>query len=120
MRKGILGYKGKIHIHFGNPIHKDISALPDDLHKTELIQRVGGLIDRQIIENYKTQKSNFIAYDILHDRKDENINYSNIDKEEFINDMEKKITPMAGEKEELKSIFLEMYARPYKNKLEFS
>ena len=118
MRKGILGYKGKIHFHFGKPIGNEISSLPDSLHKSELIQQVGGFLDRQIIGNYKTQKSNFIAYDILHDKIEEGINYSKMDIEEFNDDMNQKIATMAGEKEELKSMFLEMYARPYQNKLD--
>ena len=33
MRKGILGYKGKIHIHFGKSIKSDLDQLQDDLHK---------------------------------------------------------------------------------------
>lgn len=118
MRKGILGFKGKIHIHFGKLIKDEIAALSGDLHKNELIQEVSKLIDRQIIGNYKVHKSNRIAYDILHDHSDENINYSTQDKEEFIHDMNKKVAPMAGDQEELKSIFLEMYANPYQNQLE--
>ena len=101
-------------------IRDEISSLPDDLHKTEIIQRVGGFLDRQIIGNYRTQKSNFIAYDILNKSKEENLNYNKLDKEEFIADMEQKIDSLAGEKEELRSIFLEMYAYPYKNKLALS
>ncbi len=118
MRKGIMGFKGKIHIHFGKPIKEDIAALSGDLHKNELIQEVSKLIDRQIIGNYEVHKSNRIAYDILHDQGDENLNYSTQDKEDFIHDMNHKVAPMAGDQEELKSIFLEMYANPYQNQLE--
>lgn len=120
MRKGILGHKGKIHIHFGKSIRDEITSLPDDLHKTEIIQRVGGFLDRQIIGNYRTQKSNYIAYDILNELKEVNPNYNKLDKEEFIADMEEKIDSLAGEKEELRLIFLNMYAFPYKNKLALS
>ena len=118
MRKGILGYKGKIHIHFGQPIRKQINLLPNDLHRNELIQEVSRLIDRQIILNYKVHKSNIIAFDILNGREDKNDAYGSNDKEALVKDINEKVNGMEGEKEELKTIFLEMYAQPYKNRLE--
>lgn len=118
MRKGILGFKGKIHIHFGKLIKNEIAALSSDLHKNELIHEVSKLIDRQIIGNYKVHKSNRIAYDILHDQIEGNVNYSEQDKTKFIQEMNQKVEPMAGDQEELKSIFLRMYANPYQNQLE--
>ena len=121
MRKGILGFKGKIHFHFGDSIRDEIAALPDDLHKNELIQQIGLLLDRQIIGNYKIQKSNHIAYDLLHKISNEdNSGYTSQDKQEFIEDIDSKIATMAGEERELRSIFLEMYARPYQNILDLS
>jgi hypothetical protein len=121
MRKGILGDKGSIHIHFGKPIGDDIARLPDDLHKTELIKQIGDLIDRHIIGNYKIHKSNRIAYDLIHNiTSDDNSGYSNEDRKDFSEDMERKIAELAGEEPELKTIFLEMYARPYQNQLELA
>jgi len=120
MRKGILGFKGKIHIHFGIPIRDEIAALPDDLHKNELIQQIGILLDRQIIENYGIQKSNRIAYDLLHNLDENRDLYSDDDMKKFIDDIDQKIATMAGEPGELKSIFLEMYANPYKSKVELA
>ena len=118
MRKGILGYKGKIHIHFGNPIREEIATLSGDLHKNELIQEISRLIDKQIIGNFKVHKSNIIAFDILNGREDNNDAYSSKDKDALIKDINEKVKGMEGEKEELKTIFLDMYARPYQNQLD--
>ncbi len=118
MKKGIMGDKGKIHMHFGKPIRPDVVALPDNLHKNEFIQQLSTIIDRQIIGNYKIQVSNRIAYDILTNNPVAFNTYSDLDKEKFIADMEQKLETLAGEKEELRSIFLNMYARPYQNKLD--
>lgn len=118
MRKGILGFKGKIHIHFGEPVKDEITSLPDDLHKNELIQQIGLLLDRQIIGNYEIQKSNLIAYDLLNEKKENSDAYSAEDKKEFIKDIEQKIATMAGDAGELRSIFLNMYAKPYESKME--
>ena len=92
--------------------------MSDDLHKNELIQQIGLLIDQQIIGNYQIQKSNLIAYDLLSKNTVKSGDYSLGDKEEFAADIEQKIAKMAGDPAELRSIFLNMYARPYQSKLD--
>ncbi len=119
MRKGIMGQKGKIHMHFGKLITDEIAGLDEKLHKNELIQQIGQIIDRQIISNYKVQTSNLIAYDILNNHQIQNsIGYAVDERDAFLADINQKIDGMAGDPVELKSIFLEMYARPYQNKIE--
>ncbi len=54
--KGITGYKGKIHLHFGEVIAGSYS------NPTEVAQE----IDRQIISNYKSYQSNQDAYDMMY------------------------------------------------------
>jgi len=118
MRKGIMGQKGKIHIHFGKPISNEVAGLDDNLHKNELIQQISLMIDKQIIGNYKVQSSNIISYDELHGRPIQDaIGYATDERDAFMKDIEVKIADMAGDPIELKSIFLEMYARPFQNKL---
>lgn len=118
MKKGIFGYKGNIHYHFGNPIKDEINALPDDLRKNEFMKRLGSIIDKYVIGNYKMQKNNFIAYDILFGGRDGKLEYSQNEREKFVLDMENKFAEISGNKDELKSIFLQMYARPLQNKIE--
>jgi hypothetical protein len=76
------------------------------------------MIDRQIIGNYKLQKSNQIAFDLLNNSSrglgDE---YTEDDKKRFLSELELKISKMDGDPLELRSIFLGIYARPFKNKL---
>ncbi len=121
MRKGILGQKGKIHLHFGKTINEEIAALPEHLHKNEFFQQLGQIIDRQIIGNYKVQMSNLIAYDILNNSPIQNsVGYAADERDAFLMDIDQKIDGMAGDAVELKSIFLEMYARPYQNKIEMN
>lgn len=118
MRKGIMGDKGNIHIHFGVPLTEQISKLPDDLHKNDLIQQLGWMIDRQVIGNYKLHKSNFIAYDIMRNTTcGLNKAYSEDEKAQFVAELESKIASMDGDANELQAIFIQMYARPHLNKL---
>lgn len=117
MRKGILGFKGEIHIHIGNSIASEIDALPENLHKNDLINKIGTLIDQQIIGNYCMHKSNWIAYDLLTGNISKN-KYTPEEKNTFVQDIDSKIAAMYGDAQELKSIFLEMYARPLINKIQ--
>ncbi len=120
MRKGIFGYKGNIHYHFGKPIGEEIIALPDGLRKNDFIKRLSMIIDRQVIGNYKMQKCNYIAFDMIHGDRAGDLGYNASEKEKFVLDMESKIATISGNKDELKSIFLQMYARPLQNQLEIS
>lgn len=120
MRKGIFGYKGNIHYHFGKPIGEEIIALPDGLRKNDFIKRLSMIIDRQVIGNYKIQKCNYIAFDMIHGDRAGDLGYNASEKEKFVLDMESKIATISGNKDELKSIFLQMYARPLQNQLEIS
>lgn len=121
MRKGILGDKGQIHIHFGKPVKDQIGSLPNDLHKNDLIQQIGLILDEHIISNYKLHKSNLISYEVMQgiDQRQGEA-YSLSDKEKFINDIEMKIAAMAGDPQELRNIFLQMYAQPFMNKFNIS
>lgn len=121
MRKGIMGNKGKIHIHFCTPIRDSISELPEHLHKNDLIQQIGIMIDKQIIGNFVVQKSNRIAYELLKgDASGLNSVYTSEDMVAFDREIEAKISDMAGDPAELKTIFYEIYARPYINQLELN
>ena len=118
MKKGIQGYKGKIHLHLGSVLNEKIAALPDNLHKNELIGRIAGMVDKEIIGNYKLHKTNRIAWDILHGSEGNKGYYSPDEKAGFLAQINAKIEAMAGEKDELRAIFLDMYARPVQNKLD--
>ena len=118
MKKGIQGFKGAIHIHFGELLNEKIRALPGGLHKNELIGRIAKMIDQEIIGNYKLHRTNRIAFDVLYGSDENTPYYTPEDKARFMSDIEDKAKGMAGEEEELITIFLEMYARPCLNKKE--
>lgn len=55
-QKGLKGYKGHIHLHFGNPI-KTNETLTELNHKI-----IADEIDRVILNNYRTYPVNYAAY----------------------------------------------------------
>lgn len=108
--KGVEGYKGNIHLHFGTKLE----ATDDDA------ANIAEQIDAQIIESYKLHPSNYLAYEIWQNedssigpRLDElNVNKSEIDaKREEFNERYNTFVP------ELRPYFIKMYANPVLNKL---
>ena len=99
MRKGLFGYKGRVHIAFGTQI-------------TQIDSKQGLVadIDKQIINNYRLWPSNELAYQIVRD-----IPFSSFGDEtnKFLSRREKVPT-------HLLDIFDEMYANPLINKMKYS
>ena len=107
--RGVEGYKGNIHLHFG----EKIVAIDDDP------ANIAEQIDKQIIGNYKLHPSNYLAYEILHQQDNSigpnlsemNLNLSEIEiKRVEFNERYQSFSP------ELRPYFLTMYANPVINK----
>ncbi len=54
--KGITGFKGNVHIHFGKPLQDDYETVDDVVLD----------LDQAIIRNYHLHPSNKVAYQVLH------------------------------------------------------
>ena len=93
--KGLLGFKGKIHVEFGTPILGETI-----LDKPADSKTIAEEIDRQIINNYKLTDNNQVAFDYLNGNK--------IDQKQF-DALENRM----GELNETERKFLiAMYANP--------
>lgn len=116
MRTGILGNKGGVHIHFGEPLKDKIGEIPHGMHKSEVENQIRSMLDYQIITGYKLWPANYIAMDLFLDKKPDEAHYSEKQKVEFVDLIEKKLSTMNGDKEKLRMIFYEIYGRPAINK----
>ncbi len=94
--RGILGYKGHVHIAFGTALKGDFSCVKD----------VTSELDRQIIMNYKLWDTNLAAYDELYQTASD---VSEEEKQKFLKRVQQA-------PEELRPLILQMYANPVKNK----
>lgn len=107
MLNGIVGQKGKIHIHFSKPITKaDLKEL-NQSNKNAFVKDLTALIDSKILKNYHLFDSNKYAFDLLEDN--DVSNYSDEVKKAF----EKRLTQLSADE---KTILLSMYANPLRNK----
>jgi len=115
---GITQQKGRIHLSIGKPINDKLFEI-EERADNDKINQLARMIDKQIYENYKLWKTNYIAYDILYNEKKHINKYTSEDKETFKNYISKQLNNIKGDKKILENIFLNIYANPVENKNEF-
>jgi hypothetical protein len=111
---GIKQFKGMIHLAFTPPISVEELSKIEEKPKNERIQNLATLIDTRVHGNYKLWNTNYIAYDMLNGNCFESI-YSAHDKYAFTQYMNNILSEIEGDKAELESIFLAIYANPVTN-----
>jgi hypothetical protein len=111
---GIKQNKGRIHLAVTRPVTelelREIAEVP----KNERIEKLAALIDSRIHRSFRIWNTNYIASDILFGNRFSNI-YSSGEKDAFVAYMNKAISNIEGDRQELESIFLSIYANPVEN-----
>ena len=115
---GITNYKGHIHYSLGEPLNNFIDEIEDKRNSNNFLKSAAKEIDRQIYKNYKLWPTNYMAYDILENSSKYIGVYDNELREKFDLRFEKvkKLLP-EGNHDELRDIFLRIYANPVYNQL---
>lgn len=114
---GVKQPKGKIHVAFGTPIDQELTEIMSASSENEKIKLLTATIDKQVYKNYQLNPNNYIAYDMLKETNEFEKNYSESEKEHFVNYMNAQISSINGEKDVLMNLFLKIYANPVINKL---
>jgi hypothetical protein len=112
---GITQQKGRIHFSVGKPINDKLYEI-EERANNDKINQLTRMIDKQIYENYKLWKTNYIAYDILYNNGKYINKYTSEDKKAFKNYLTKQLNNIKGDKKILQKIFLNIYANPVENK----
>ena len=112
---GIMGPKKRIHIQVNKLLDEEVRQLKkEDLPQNEKLSKLSELIDREIWTGYKLWPSNYIAYDLLHQKSQFASLYSQVEKENFEKRLSQKVDPSNPLEVEN---FLRMYANPVVNQL---
>jgi hypothetical protein len=111
---GIKQFKGRVHLSFTKPVSEEDLSNIGNAPKNEQIQSLAKLIDSRVHENFKLWNTNYIAYDILNGNCFGKA-YSITEKTAFTDYLNKTVAGIEGDQEELKSIFLSIYANPVQN-----
>jgi hypothetical protein len=111
---GIKQSKGRIHLSVTPPV-KEKELLPfAHAPKNEGIESLKSLIDASIHRNFRIWNTNYIAFDILNGDRYNNL-YSKSERDAFTGYMNKALSDIEGDRSELESIFLSIYANPVEN-----
>ncbi|MCL2728082.1 MAG: acyltransferase [Bacteroidales bacterium] len=117
---GIMQFKGRIHIVAAPPLTREqIEGVTSTGDRNDRLKAIAQLMDDVIISNYKLWKTNYIAYDLLHQGHSYAGYYSQADVEAFQSYMGYKLSGLEGEKAELEEIFLTIYANSVVNRRRF-
>lgn len=112
--QGIFGFKGKVNFVIGKPIDEEIAKISPDLRKNDKLTAVCKIIDKQIYANYKLYSTNYIAYDVMENSNEFADSYTEKQKEDFLQYIDKQSITEDVEKEKMRSYLLQIYANPVK------
>jgi hypothetical protein len=121
MQTGILGYKGRFHVQFGQTINPSLDELDKNLPRNEMITAVASIIDKVIFRNYRFYSGNYIAYDRLWGNNRCVEHYTKEDVQTFDAYLNKQLEKIVLDNKDIPFLtekILEMYAYPVKNQLE--
>ena len=107
---GIMQFKGQIHIHFNKPVSLQEIEDCSKKEKNERFKTLAETIDNKISQGCKLWNSNRISYDILNNKTKYSDFYTPAERVSFEDYCEFKISDFEGDKQELKEIFLSIYA----------
>ena len=115
--KGIQQAKGGISVKIAPTISQEELQYCDTFEKNEKFAQLANIIDQRIYKHYKLWKTNYIAYDILHKTNQYSSHYTPDEKNDFETYMQNGLRALIGDKDELKNLFLSIYANPVNNVL---
>ncbi len=115
---GIMQFKGNIHIEFTTPVSIQEVQYAAGLDKNERFKQLASDMDMRIVSAYKLWGNNYIAYDLLHGTDRFSEHYTPQQKSAFENYLQFKLHGTDCDADELREIFLGIYANPILRKEE--
>lgn len=121
MKIGIFGYKGRIHYQTSKCINEFLDSIDRSLSKVEIFEAITKKIDKCIHSNYRLYSCNYVACDLLMEDEKFKNQYSEEEKERFINYINGQLQKIDLANKDitfLRHKLLLMYANPLLNYLE--
>jgi glycerol-3-phosphate O-acyltransferase len=113
---GFLQYKGRVHIELCSPIAREELEAYKGLTNNEYHKAVASLIDRRINSAYRLYPNNYIAHDLRYGSTTYSDYYTDEQRERFVNQLNKLEQYDTCDIDQLKDIFLGIYANPVCNR----
>ncbi len=109
---GILQPKGAVHIALGKPLDEELLAQFDACTHNEYHKQVTRLLDHAIRSQYRLAPNNYIAHDLRYGQQRHADRYTPAQKEAFIDRLEELARFEVDDADQLRDIFLGIYAAP--------
>jgi len=113
--QGIMQFKGNTHYTICETITPEELYKCAELPHSERFKELANIIDKKIFAGYKLWKTNYIAHDVLHKNSQFSNFYGKDEREKFIEYMHKGLSLLDGDNNELREIFLKIYANSVDN-----
>jgi len=118
--EGVTGFKGKVHFTIGKPLQDEFDMISPELSLNEKLSILCEQIDHQIYRNYFLFPQNYIAFDIQENSNRFASQYSDKEKNDFINHVNQQAILEDVCREKMMKFLLDIYANPVRNFNEFS
>lgn len=120
MGRGLYNLKGKVNVTFCDEINTNLSKFDNSVNKNINFIKLANVIDKRIYNNYKLNKNNYIAFDILNNSEKclREEKYMKGDETKMRFQCKKIIDGIEGDKDILEKIYYGIYANPLINKIE--
>lgn len=115
MGYGIKMQKGHVHFGIGYPLNHRIDEITAGKTGNECIAAIAEYLDKRIYFNYKLWPNNYIAADIIKGETTRAEHYTNEDKDKFVEMMEREVKTLKFDYNEVRDMYLAMYANPVFN-----
>lgn len=116
MGEGLVRPKGRVHFGFGEPITSRIDLIDKEEPISNQIEKLAEIIDSKIYSSFKLWPNNYIAEDILNKTSNNLDQYTAEQFDRFAAMLDEAVETIPGDKEIIRSMFLQMYVNPLINK----
>ncbi|MDD2307564.1 MAG: glycerol acyltransferase [Prolixibacteraceae bacterium] len=116
MGEGLVRPKGRVHFGFAEPITSQIDLIRKDEPISNQIEKLAEIIDAKIYSNFKLWPNNYIAEDILNHTNTNLDQYTPEQFDRFTTMLNEAVETISGDKEVIRTMFLQMYVNPLINK----
>lgn len=112
---GVMQPKGRVHLVMTKQISREELVACSQCEKNVRFRKLAEIIDQRVYQNYRLWPNNYIAYDLLFQSCKYADRYSAEQKKAFLDYMDKGLSELIGDTDELREIFLGIYANPVSN-----
>jgi len=116
MGEGLVRPKGHVHFGFGEPITSQIELIDNQEPISNQIEKLAEIIDSKIYSSFKLWPNNYIAEDILNNTSNNLDQYTAEQFDRFAAMLDEAVDTIPGDKDVIRSMFLQMYVNPLINK----